>query len=494
MTKPVLVLVGHGMVGHHFLEQCVSRNLHQQYRIVVFGEERYPAYDRVHLSEYFAGRSAESLSLAAGDFFIEHGIELRLGEAVATIDREARLVRDAEGHEIHWDKLVLATGSYPFVPPIPGNDLAGCFVYRTLDDLDRIAAHAAAAKSGVVIGGGLLGLEAANALKQLGLETQVVEFAPNLMAVQLDNGGAAMLREKIVALGVGVHTSKATTAIVREADGLRLNFADGGALRTDMVVFSAGIRPQDALARGCALQVGERGGIHIDGQCRTSDPDVLAIGECALWDNKIYGLVAPGYQMARIAAATLAGEDACFSGADMSTKLKLLGVDVASFGDAQGRTPGCQSYQWTDGPQQIYKKIVVSQDGKALLGGVLVGDASDYATLLQMMQITGSSLSLGLSDSTYVVLGRVVSLASFALMLVRGMFAKWFYRKSAAEHIRRIRAEFPDAAQRKAVLCAQGGTSWAAVLGCLVLLMVIGSAFTLLLGPNVDALIHLVYG
>ncbi|MDU6109668.1 MAG: FAD-dependent oxidoreductase, partial [Klebsiella pneumoniae] len=206
MTKPVLVLVGHGMVGHHFLEQCVSRNLHQQYRIVVFGEERYPAYDRVHLSEYFAGRSAESLSLAAGDFFIEHGIELRLGEAVATIDREARLVRDAEGHEIHWDKLVLATGSYPFVPPIPGNDLAGCFVYRTLDDLDRIAAHAAAAKSGVVIGGGLLGLEAANALKQLGLETQVVEFAPNLMAVQLDNGGAAMLREKIVALGVGVHT------------------------------------------------------------------------------------------------------------------------------------------------------------------------------------------------------------------------------------------------------------------------------------------------
>ena len=490
MTKPVLVLVGHGMVGHHFLEQCVSRNLHQQYRIVVFGEERYPAYDRVHLSEYFAGRSAESLSLAAGDFFIEHGIELRLGEAVATIDRDARLVRDAEGHEIHWDKLVLATGSYPFVPPIPGNDLAGCFVYRTLDDLDRIAAHAAAAKSGVVIGGGLLGLEAANALKQLGLETQVVEFAPNLMAVQLDNGGAAMLREKIVALGVGVHTSKATTAIVREADGLRLNFADGGTLLTDMVVFSAGIRPQDALARGCALQVGERGGIHIDDQCRTSDPNVLAIGECALWDNKIYGLVAPGYQMARIAAATLAGEDACFSGADMSTKLKLLGVDVASFGDAQGRTPGCQSYQWTDGPQQIYKKIVVSQDGKALLGGVLVGDASDYATLLQMMQITGSSLSLGLSDSTYVVLGRVVSLASFALMLVRGMFAKWFYRKSAAEHIRRIRAEFPDDAQRSVVLSAQGGVSWGAVLGSLLLLMVFGACCSMLLGPNLDVLLN----
>lgn len=385
MTKPVLVLIGHGMVGHHFLEQCVSRNLHQQYRIVVFCEERYAAYDRVHLSEYFAGRSAESLSLVEGDFFTDNGIELRLSEPVAAIDREARVVRDAHGHETHWDKLVLATGSYPFVPPMPGHDLDGCFVYRTLDDLDRIAACASGAKRGVVIGGGLLGLEAANALKQLGLETHVVEFAPNLMAVQLDGPGAAMLREKISDIGVGVHTSKATQQIVREANGLALSFADGGSLSTDMVVFSAGIRPQDALARSSGLAVGERGGICIDDRCRTSDPDVLAIGECALWENKIYGLVAPGYQMARTAAADLAGEEARFGGADMSTKLKLLGIDVASFGDAQGRTPGSQSYQWTHGPEQIYKKIVVSEDGKKLLGGVLVGDASDYATLLQMM-------------------------------------------------------------------------------------------------------------
>jgi nitrite reductase (NADH) large subunit len=385
MTKPVLVLVGHGMVGHHFLEQCVSRNLHQQFRIVVFGEERYAAYDRVHLSEYFAGRSAESLSLVDGDFFARHGIELRLSETIAAIDREARVVRDASGHETHWDKLVLATGSYPFVPPVPGHDLEGCFVYRTLDDLDRIAACASRAKRGVVIGGGLLGLEAANALRQLGLETHVVEFAPNLMAVQLDSPGAAMLREKINDLGVGVHTSKTTQSIARDADGLVLNFADGESLATDMVVFSAGIRPQDTLARGSGLTVGERGGIVIDNQCRTSDPQVLAIGECALWQNKIYGLVAPGYQMARTAAAMLAGEEASFSGADMSTKLKLLGIDVASFGDAQGRTPGSQSYQWTDGPGQIYKKIVVCQQSKTLLGGVLVGDASDYATLLQMM-------------------------------------------------------------------------------------------------------------
>lgn len=385
MTKSTLAVVGHGMVGHHFLEQCVSRNLHQQYQIVVFGEERYAAYDRVHLSEYFAGRSADSLSLVAGDFFAEHGIELRLSQRVTAIDTEARLIRDADGHELHWDKLVLATGSYPFVPPIPGNTLAGCFVYRTLDDLDAIAARAQTARRGVVIGGGLLGLEAANALRQLGLETHVVEFAPNLMAVQLDNGGAAMLREKITELGVSVHTSKATTGITESENGLTLSFADGESLTTDMVVFSAGIRPQDSLARSAGLRLGERGGIVIDNQCRSSCEDIYAIGECALWDNKIYGLVAPGYQMARVTASTLAGEAGEFTGADMSTRLKLLGVDVASFGDAQGRTAGCQSYQWIHGPEQIYKKIVVSGDGKTLLGGVLVGDASDYATLLQMM-------------------------------------------------------------------------------------------------------------
>lgn len=385
MTKPTLVVVGHGMVGHHFLEDCVSRNLHQQYQIVVFGEERYAAYDRVHLSEYFGGRSAESLSLVEGDFFADNGIELRLSQQIVAIDRDARVVRSASGHETHWDKLVLATGSYPFVPPVPGNDLPGCFVYRTLDDLDAIAAHAAGSRRGVVIGGGLLGLEAANALKQLGLETHVVEFAPNLMAVQLDGDGAAMLRKKIEALGVGVHTRKATTEIASADGGLVLRFADGEQLETDMVVFSAGIRPQDALARSSGLAIGERGGVCIDDGCRTSDPDVLAIGECALWEGKIFGLVAPGYQMARVAAAALAGEDKTFTGADMSTKLKLLGVDVASFGDAHGRTPGALSYQWTHGPQQIYKKMVVSHDGKTLLGGVLVGDASEYATLVQMM-------------------------------------------------------------------------------------------------------------
>ncbi|OAT32810.1 nitrite reductase [NAD(P)H] large subunit [Buttiauxella brennerae ATCC 51605] len=384
MTKETLVVIGHGMVGHHFLEKCVALQLHKRYHIVVFGEERYPAYDRVHLSEYFAGRSADSLSMVQGDFFNEYGIELRCNSKIVAVDRQQRLVRDNDGRETYWDKLVLATGSFPFVPPVPGNDLAGCFVYRTLDDLDAIAQRARNATRGVVIGGGLLGLEAANALKQLGLETHVVEFAPNLMAVQLDNSGAAMLREKISDIGVQVHTSKATTAIT-DADGLQLNFADGETLSTDLIVFSAGIRPQDALAKTCDLALGERGGVVINDQCQTSDNAIYAIGECALWEGRIFGLVAPGYQMARVTAATLAGQETAFRGADMSTKLKLLGIDVASFGDAHGRTPGSQSYQWTNGPQQIYKKIVVSADNKTLLGGVLVGDSQEYATLLQMM-------------------------------------------------------------------------------------------------------------
>ncbi|MEB6224999.1 nitrite reductase large subunit NirB [Pantoea anthophila] len=386
MSKPVLAVVGHGMVSHYFLEQLVARQLHQHYHIVVYGEELQPAYDRVHLSDYFSGKAADALSLVSADFFALQGIELRSGCQVVAIDRAQRSLRDSAGNELAWDRLVLATGSRAFVPPVPGHDGDRCFVYRTLDDLDAIAACARHSQRGVVIGGGLLGLEAANALKQLGLETHVVEFAPRLMAVQLDEGGALMLRQKIDALGVTVHTSKQTDIIEPQPDGsVVLRFADGSALPTDLVLFSAGIRPRDELAREAGLTLGPRGGIEINDCCQTSDAAIFAIGECALWNGQIFGLVAPGYQMARVLAGHLAGEPAAFSGADMSTKLKLLGVEVASFGDAHGRTPGSQHYYWSDGPKGIYKKIVVSADNTRLLGGVLVGDSSEYTTLLQMM-------------------------------------------------------------------------------------------------------------
>ncbi|MFC6376549.1 nitrite reductase large subunit NirB [Tatumella terrea] len=386
MNQPVLVVIGHGMVSHYFLEQLAERQLHTQYQIIVFGEEEYPAYDRVHLSEYFSGRTAGSLSLAEEGFFTRTGIELRTGHQITAIDLQEKTVTDAAGNSLHYDQLVLATGSYAFVPPIPGHDRPGCLVYRTLSDLDAISRQVSRSTVGVVIGGGLLGLEAANALLQSGLETHVVEFSPRLMAVQLDDDGASMLQTKIAALGVRVHTARQTVEIT---DGEQLQhklcFTDGTELETDLVLFSAGIRPRDELAASAGLEKGPRGGIIIDDYCLTSDPSVSAIGECALWQGKIFGLVAPGYQMARCLADRLAEKATAFTGADMSTKLKLLGVEVASVGDAHGATPGSQSYQWIDGPARIYKKIVVSEDGKTLLGAVLVGDSSDYSDLLQRM-------------------------------------------------------------------------------------------------------------
>ena len=380
-----IVVIGHGMVGHKFLETLAASG-RTDLRVTVLGEEPRPAYDRVHLSEFFAGKSADDLSLVAPGFFDRQDMVLRLNAKVVGIDRAAQQVTLADGSSVAYDRLVLATGSYPFVPPVPGADRKDCFVYRTIEDLEAMQECGARSKSGVVIGGGLLGLECAKALRDLGLNAHVVEFAPRLMAVQVDDPGARVLRTRIEELGVGVHTGKNTLAIVDgEETTHRMQFADGTHLDTDMIVFSAGIRPRDELARACGLEIGPRGGIVIDDRCQTSDPHIYAIGECALWNGQLFGLVAPGYDMARTAARHLAGTECGFAGADMSTKLKLMGVDVASIGDAHGATPGSRSYQFLDERRQTYRKIVVSSCGKYLLGGVLVGEASAYGALLQTM-------------------------------------------------------------------------------------------------------------
>ena len=375
-----VVVVGNGMVGHRFVELAAAI---PGVAITVLGEEPRAAYDRVHLSNYFAGTSASDLALPAAP----STATVRVGERVTAIDRESKNVRTDRGRRLGYDTLVLATGSFPFVPPIDGRDRPHCHVYRTIEDLDAIAASGAGAEVGVVVGGGLLGLEAANALTNMALATHVVEFAPGLMGTQLDDGGGTMLRGMIEDLGVAVHTGKNTLRIVPgEAARYRMEFADGDSLETDLVVFSAGIRPRDELARDCGLATGERGGIAIDESCRTSDPDIFAIGECALYDGRIFGLVAPGYEMAKVAASVLAGNgDATFHGADMSTKLKLLGVDVGSIGDAHGRTRGASTYTYIDQRTRVYKRIVVNKTGKKLLGAVLVGDTADYGMLLQTM-------------------------------------------------------------------------------------------------------------
>ena len=376
-----IVVVGNGMVGHHFVDEMAK---HEGYEITVLSAEDRLAYDRVHLSEYFSGKTAEDLAMTSPAYYNEIGVNFFTNAKVTHIDKAAKEVTTESGETYAYDKLVMATGSYPFVPPIPGKERDHCLVYRTIQDLDDIQASAKAGKVGVVVGGGLLGLEAANALKELGLQTHVVEFAPQLMGVQLDTDGGALLRSMIEGIGVQVHTQKATNEIVDGEECVhRMNFADGSHLETDVILFSAGIRPYDNLAREFDLAVGERGGIVVDNNCKTSDDSIYAIGECALWNNFIFGLVAPGYTMAKVAADNIIGGEQQFTGADMSTKLKLMGMDVGSIGDAHARTEGCKSYVYSNQPDQIYKKIVVSPNGKELIGAVLVGDTSEYDSLLQ---------------------------------------------------------------------------------------------------------------
>ena len=384
-----IVVVGNGMVGHHFVEQLIQHNNNLSadqapLHISVLSAEPRLAYDRVHLSEYFSGKTAQELALTTPEYYQQHQVDFKLDSAVVNIDKLAKTVTTAQGEILPYDKLVLATGSFPFVPPIPGNDQPHCLVYRTIEDLEAISAAAKVSQVGVVVGGGLLGLEAANALKEAGLKTHVVEFAPQLMAVQVDVGGGRLLRSKIEALGVQVHTQKATQVIEKgENCRYKMCFADGSFLETDMILFSAGIRPQDALAREFDIAIGERGGIKVNNYCQTNVEDIYAIGECALWNNFIFGLVAPGYTMARVAATHILGGDLTFLGADMSTKLKLMGVEVGSIGDAHAKQTGALCYTYENQALGVYKKIVVDATKQKLLGAVLVGDTSDYDTLLQ---------------------------------------------------------------------------------------------------------------
>src|SRR6266702_1777867 len=383
-----LVVAGNGMVGQRLVEALRDRDTRCRWRVTVLSEERRRAYDRVSLSSYFDGSTAEDLDLVPDGCYGNGGYELRLDEAVTGIDRAARTVTTSRGATIGYDALVLATGSAPFVPPVPGQNLPGCFAYRTLDDLDAIRAAAARAaaltrgrRAGLVVGGGLLGLEAARALRLLGMSPHVVELAPRLMPLQVDEGGAALLREMIEGLNVSVRLGTSVRAIVRDGTRLLATLADGTELDADVVVFAVGVRPRDELGREAGLATGPRGGIVVDDGCRTSDPDIYAIGECACVGGRVYGLVAPGYAMAEVAADRLAGGAASFTAADTSTRLKLLGVDVASFGDALAAADGALEVTLNDPVKRSYAKLVVSDDAKTLLGGILVGDASRYAML-----------------------------------------------------------------------------------------------------------------
>ena len=390
--KTILV-VGNGMVGYKFCEKFVAKEESKQFKLIVFGEEPRPAYDRVHLSEFFENQDAKALEMAPAEWYSENGIELIVDERVADIDRTNKTITTAKDREFSYDHLVLATGSSAFVPPIKGVEKEGVFVYRTIEDLEGMLAYAAKLKAqnpnakAAVLGGGLLGLEAGKAVMDMGLEPHIVEFAPKLMPRQLDSRSSQVLQLKLESIGLNIHLSKATNQILGD-DGYitGMEFGEDDVLDVDMLVVSAGIRPRDELGKNSGLEVGVRGGIVVDNKMQTSDSNIYAIGEIALYNHMIYGLVAPGYDMAGVAVDQIIGKTETLmpSEIDMSTKLKLIGVDVASFGEPFMPAAKGHSIIFENKTQHLYKRINVSLDGKELLGGILVGDASDYSMLHQI--------------------------------------------------------------------------------------------------------------
>ena len=385
-----IIVVGNGMVGFKFCEKFISKPGQEKFQITVFGEEPRRAYDRVHLSEYFSGKTADDLSMSTLDWYAENNIILNTSELITDINREQKTVHTHQDKTYSYDYIVLATGSSAFVPPIDGVEKEGIFVYRTIEDLDAIMAYAKKIKQNgsteaAVLGGGLLGLEAAKAVRDLGLNPHVVEFAPRLMPRQLDKGASDMLQSKIEELNIGIHLNKATQYIDGADCITGMMFAEEELLKVDMLVISAGIKPRDELGRISGLEVGIRGGIEVNNKMQTSDPFIYAIGEVALYNQMIYGLVAPGYEMADVAAEQiLQGEKTMRETIDMSTQLKLIGVEVASFGDPFIENENVTAIVYENKFSGIYKRINVTKDGKTLLGGILVGDSSDYNGLFQI--------------------------------------------------------------------------------------------------------------
>ena len=379
-----LVIIGAGMASGRAIEHLLDA-APGDWTITLFNAEPRGNYNRLMLSPVLAGEKTYEQIVTHDDaFYTDNGIVCRFGEKVIAVDRARKVVVGEKG-EVPYDKLVFGTGSNPFMIPLPGHDLKGVIPYRDLEDTERMMSLGArpGAKA-VVIGGGLLGLEAAAGMAAQGVDVTVVHIMGHLMERQLDEAAGYLLKKSLETKGIKVLCRANSKEILADDQGhaRALLLDDGTELPCDLLVMAVGIRPNVKLAQESGLAVGK--GIHVDAQMVTSDPDILALGECVEFDGAIFGLVAPGYQMAKTAVATLTGGDICFSGADMSTKLKLLGVDVGSIGDAHGnQNPGARMFRHLDPLTQVYRKLVVTSDGKKLLGAMLVGDNSVYDTLLQ---------------------------------------------------------------------------------------------------------------
>ncbi|MFL0456149.1 nitrite reductase large subunit NirB [Brachybacterium paraconglomeratum] len=392
-----IVVIGGGMTGHRFAARMQSQDPTGDWTLTVIGEETQQPYDRVHLSDWFGHRRAEMLALDTG-VWADPRITLVTGDAAESLDRSAHTITCASGTVHEYDRLVLATGSWAWAPRAEGKDLPGSFSYRTVDDVESLAAWVAERGEalgrevrGVVVGGGVLGLEAAAALQDLGARSTVVEFADRLMAVQLDDGGGEMLRLLIQDKGIEVRTGVGATAFRPAEDGAigTAELTDGSELPADVVVFSTGIRPRDRIGREAGLAVGERGGIVVGESCQTSDPDIWAIGECASFDGVCAGLIAPGNDMADVVADRFLGGTRTHQRGEDGTKLKGVGVDAAAFGDVNAMTPDALEVSFVDPVHRQYRKLVMSDDATTLLGGVFVGDIALYS---QLRPMTGRAL------------------------------------------------------------------------------------------------------
>ncbi|KAA5539697.1 NAD(P)/FAD-dependent oxidoreductase [Roseiconus nitratireducens] len=380
-----LIIVGGGMAGFGLCDRLVRANALDRYETTIIGEEPQPAYDRVNLSRYFADPSPDRLLLAPREWYAAHGVQLRTGRRVVQIHRDHAVIVDDHGQIDPYDQLVLATGSHAFVPPIPGADLEGVFVYRTLSDLQSIAraCRQRQAKVGAVIGGGLLGLEAAKVLQDLGLSVSVIEMAPGLMPKQLDSEAAGFLRERIESIGIKIHLVRRTQSIRhRDGGGLTIDFFNAEPLDVDLLIIAAGVRPNDELAESAGLEIGPRRGIAVDECLQTTDPNIYAIGECASFRDHVYGLAAPCYRMADVLAQRLCGQASTFTGADESAELKLLGVQVASLGRIIGESPGGNVITHHD--DRGYRKLLVERG--RIAGASCVGDWDEVPQIRQAIQ------------------------------------------------------------------------------------------------------------
>ncbi|MFG1915681.1 FAD-dependent oxidoreductase [Micromonospora sp. NPDC048898] len=380
MTARV-VIVGNGMAGARLAGELHAREGDR--KVTVLGAEPHRAYNRIMLSTLLAGRVDEpdvELTEAAG-----HGIDLRTGVPVTGVDRSAREVHTADGERIGYDHLVLATGARAVVPPLPGLDPADLpervVPFRTLDDCRRILAAAEGARSALVLGGGLLGLEAARGLATRGLTTTVVHPRGHLMERQLDPAAGAVLAGTLAGLGVTIQLAVPAIGVAADATGVRLDLADGRTLHADLLVLSCGVRPDTALAQAAGLSVGR--GVIVDDRLRTSDRSISAIGDCAEHDGVLTGLVAPAWAQARVLADVLTGTDplARYRPRPVVTRLKAAGIDLASMGDAVGGGPG-EELTFADPSRGTYARLRIQDE--RLVGAILLGDNPAVGTVIQL--------------------------------------------------------------------------------------------------------------